>query len=98
MKVLLFITLTISLVDLSYQKPSRLPQGMPTGHPLANNDWPWELMYDDLMWAMDKLQHPESTSKRQLRMASTIVQAWMGEIENMRVHHQENASNQPVEA
>ena len=96
MKVLLFITLTISLVDLSYQKPARLPQGMPTGHPLANNDWPWELMYDDLMWAIDVLQN--SPNPRQVRMATNIMRAWMGEDEGLRVHHQENASNQPVEA
>ena len=53
-------------------------------------------MYDDLMWAMQILQ--TSTNQREVRMASTIVQAWMGEVKNMRVHHQENASNQPIEA
>ena len=72
------------------------PNGIPTGHTLANSEWPWELMYDDLMWAMQILQ--TSTNQREVRMASTIVQAWMGEVKNMRVHHQENASNQPIEA
>jgi len=50
------------------------------------------------MWAMQKLQNPNSSSRRVLRMASTIAQAWMGEVQNMRVHHQENASNLPVDA
>ena len=54
-------------------------------------------MFDDLMWAMATLQNPNST-QRQIRMASIIALAWLGEIENMRVHHQENLSNQPVEA
>ena len=55
-------------------------------------------MYDDLVWAMQKLQNPNSSSRRVLRMAATIAQAWMGEVQNMRVHHQENASNLPVDA
>ena len=74
------------------------PTGIPTGHPLTDSDWPWELMYDDLMWAMQKLQNPNSSSPRDLRMASTIAQAWMGEVKNMRVFHQENASNIPIDA
>ena len=96
--ILLFATFTIFAVDLSYQKPAQftLPAGIPTGHPLLNNDWPWELMYDDLMWAIDVLQN--SPNPRQVRMATNIMRAWMGEVEGMRVHHQENASNQPVEA
>ena len=73
------------------------PSGIPTGHPLTNSDWPWELMHDDLMWAMEKLQNPNSSSPRELRMAADIAQAWMGEA-NMRVFHQENASNIPVDA
>ena len=50
------------------------------------------------MWAMQKLQNPNSSSPRDLRMASTIAQAWMGEVKNMRVFHQENASNIPIDA
>ena len=72
------------------------PNGIPTGHPLANSDWPWELMYDDLMWAIETLQNPPN--ERKVRMALTIAQAWLGEVGNMRVHHEENSSNQPVEA
>ena len=72
------------------------PNGIPTGHALANSDWPWELMYDDLIWAMQQMQN--SPNERQVRMATTIVQAWLGEVKNMRVHQQEIASNLPVEA
>ena len=96
--ILLFATFTIFAGNLSYQNPAQftLPAGIPTGHPLLNNDWPWELMYDDLMWAIDVLQN--SPNQRQVRMATNIMRAWMGESEGLRVHHQENASNQPVEA
>ena len=54
-------------------------------------------MYEDLMWAMEKLQHPNAASRREIRMATTILQAWIGEVQNMRVHHQENAPNQPID-
>ena len=96
--VLILLFMIFVMVDLSYQKPAgftSLPVGIPTGHPL-DNDWPWELMYDDLMWAMDTLQN--SPNPRQVRMATDIMRAWMGQVEGMQVHHQENASNQPVEA
>ena len=73
------------------------PNGIRTGNPTGNENWPWDLMYEDLMWAMEKLQSPDATM-REKRMASTIMQAWLGQVENMRVHHQENASNQPVDA
>ena len=53
-------------------------------------------MHDDLMWAIQMLQ--TQPNEREVRMALTIALAWMGEVENMRVHHQENASNLPVEA
>ena len=53
-------------------------------------------MYDDLIWAMQQMQN--SPNERQVRMATTIVQAWLGEVKNMRVHQQEIASNLPVEA
>ena len=71
------------------------PNGIPTGHSLANPDWPWELMYDDLMWAIQTLQN--SPNDREARMAFAIANAWFGEIKNVRVH-QLNAPNQPIEA
>ena len=71
------------------------PNGIPTGHSLANPDWPWELMYDDLMWAIQTLQN--SPNNREARMAFAIANAWFGEINNVRVH-QVNAPNQPIEA
>ena len=70
--------------------------GIPPGQQ-NHQDWPWELMYEDLEWAIEKL-NDVNASARDRRMASTIFQAWIGEVENMRVHHQENASNQPIEA
>ena len=70
--------------------------GIPPGQQ-NHQDWPWELMYEDLEWAIEKL-NDVNASARDRRMASTICQAWIGEVENMRVHHQENASNQPIEA
>ena len=54
-------------------------------------------MYKDLMWAMEVL-NDKSSSEQNWRMATTIFQAWMGEVAQMRVHHQENASNIPIEA
>ena len=54
-------------------------------------------MYEDLEWAIEKL-NDVNASARDRRMAYTIFQAWIGEVENVRVHHQENASNQPIEA
>ena len=70
--------------------------GIPSGQQ-NHQDWPWELMYEDLEWAMEKL-NDVSASARDQRMAANIFQAWIGEVENVRVHHQENASNQPIEA
>ena len=49
------------------------------------------------MWAVEVL-NDQSSSARNRRMAATIFQAWMGEVAQMRVHHQENASNIPVDA
>ena len=70
--------------------------GIPSG-PEAHQDWPWELMYEDLMWAMEIL-NDHSSSQQNRRMATTIFQAWMGEVSQIRVHHQENASNLPIDA
>ena len=49
------------------------------------------------MWAMEVL-NDKSSSEQIRRMAATIFQAWMGEVAQMRVHHQENASNIPIDA
>ena len=60
-------------------------------------NWPWDLMHQDMVWAIDKLQD-SNASLREKQMASTIMQAWLGQTRNMRVYHQENASNIPVDA
>ena len=53
-------------------------------------------MYEDLVWAIKKI-NDLNTSARDLRMAGTILQAWMGEVDNITVDHQ-NLSNQPIDA
>ena len=69
--------------------------GIPSGQQ-NHQDWPWELMYEDLVWAIKKI-NDLNTSARDLRMAGTILQAWMGEVDNITVDHQ-NLSNQPIDA
>ena len=59
--------------------------------------WPWHLMHEDMMWAIDILQD-SNTSIREKRMASTIMQAWLGQVEEMRVFHQENGFELPIDA
>merc|ERR1711860_109704 len=54
-------------------------------------------MHQDMVWAIDKLQD-SNASLREKQMASTIMQAWLGQTRNMRVYHQENASNIPVDS
>ena len=69
--------------------------GTPLGqqnHP----DWPWELMYEDLLWSLEKLSDRNAPS-RDRRIAATIFQAWMGQAENMSVRVLEIASSQPIE-
>ena len=54
-------------------------------------------MHKDMLWAIDILQDP-NTSNREKRMASTIMQAWLGQVEEMRVFHQENGFELPIDA
>ena len=72
---------------------------MRTGQVHGNQaiNWPWDLMHQDMVWAIDKLQD-SNASLREKQMASTIMQAWLGQTRNMRVYHQENASNIPVDS
>ena len=41
-------------------------------------------MYQDLLWSMDKLQDPQ-VNDREFRTAMTILQTWLGQIENVKV-------------
>ena len=66
-------------------------------HDNQASNWPWDLTHQDMVWAIDKLQD-SNASLREKRMASTIMQAWLGQTRNMRVYHQENASNIPVDS
>ena len=58
-------------------------------------NWPWKLMYQDLLWAMEKLQDPKVSSHEYI-IAAIIIQAWIGEIENLRVFQQQSQHQQPV--
>ena len=52
-------------------------------------------MYQDLLWAMEKLQDPKVSSHEYI-IAAIIIQAWIGEIENLRVFQQQSRNQQPV--
>ena len=60
-----------------------------------HQDWPWQLMYEDLLWAMEKLQDPNVT-EQEFYIAATILQTWIGEIENIKVFHQKSQHLQPI--
>ena len=50
-------------------------------------------MYEDLLWAMETLQDPNVTEQE---FAATILQTWIGEIENIKVFHQKSQHLQPI--
>ena len=60
-----------------------------------HQDWPWQMMYQDLLWAMEILQNPDATF-REFRVAATIIQTWIGQVENMRVFHRQSQDLQPI--
>ena len=53
------------------------------------------MMYQDLLWAMEILQNPDATF-REFRVAATIIQTWIGQVENMRVFHRQSQDLQPI--
>ena len=60
-----------------------------------HQEWPWQFMYEDLLWSMEKIQDPKVTD-REFRVAAIILQTWIGQIENVRVFHQKSHHLQPI--
>ena len=53
------------------------------------------MMYEDLLWSMEKLQDPNVT-EQEFYVAATILQTWIGELKNIRVFHQKSHHLQPI--
>ena len=53
------------------------------------------MMYEDLLWSMEKLQDPNVT-EQEFYVAATILQTLIGELKNIRVFHQKSHHLQPI--